>query len=160
MGGMLAIKVFLAKLWSFLLAIFIKFGSAFVYFFTDYLWNSWFAPIVEVVIFTWFLSILEKIPFLSEILYKIYDFFSHIFINVEYFMDKILHLPIKKILKYFVKKVRKKIHKFIGQKQLSTQERLKQSRELNPNIYIKLSNKRKNRIRKKSYIPIYKRLRK
>jgi len=158
MGGMLAIKVFLAKLWSFFLAIFIKFSSAFVYFFSDYLWNSWLAPVVEVVIFTWFLSILEKIPFLSKILYKIYDFFINIFGGVERYMDKILHIPIKKMLNYFVRKVRKKIYKFIGQKHLSVVKKLKQSRKLNPNIHQSLLNKRKNREIKKEFIPIYKRL--
>jgi len=158
MGGMLAIKVFLAKLWSFFLAIFIKFSSAFVYFFSDYLWNSWLAPIVEVVIFTWFLSILEKIPFLSKILYKVYGFFIGIFGGIERYMDKVLHIPIKKVLNYFVIKIRRKIYKFIGQKYLSIQKKLKQSRELNPNLHKKLLDKRKTRESKKDFIPIYKRL--
>ena len=56
MGGMLAMKVFIAKFWSFVLVIFLKAGTAIVYFFTDYLWGSWIAPIVEVVIFTWILT--------------------------------------------------------------------------------------------------------
>jgi len=51
MGGMLAMKVFIAKFWSFLLVIFLKAGTGIVYFFTDYLWGSWIEPIVEVGIF-------------------------------------------------------------------------------------------------------------
>lgn len=72
-------------------------------------------------------------------------------------MDKVLHLPIKKVLNYFVRKVRKKIHKFIGQKQISPQKRLAQSRGLNPNRQQKLINTRKERKKKKKFIPIYKR---
>jgi len=143
MGGMLAIKVFIAKVWSFLLAIFLKVGGTIVYFFTDYLWGSWLAPIVEVVIFSYLLSWLEKVPFLSKILKKIYALFIYSFAWIEEYLEKIFHLPMKRFLSWLVKKVKNKIYKFIGYKRVSKWKRLKQSRSLNPNKYKILNKQRK-----------------
>jgi len=142
MGGMLAIKVFIAKIWSFLLAIFLKVGGAVVYFFTDYLWTSWLAPIVEIVIFSWFLSWIEKIPFLAKGLKKIYAFFIYSFGWIEGYLEKIFHIPMKKLLAWLVKKIQKKIYKFIGYKRVSFWKRLQESRKLNPNAYGKIKEKR------------------
>lgn len=75
MGGMLAMKVFVAKFWSFILGLVLKSSTAIVYFFTDYLWGSWIAPIIEVFIFSWLLSLMERVPFLKKYLTKIYSFF-------------------------------------------------------------------------------------
>jgi hypothetical protein len=145
MGGMLAIKVFVAKIWSFLLAIFLKVSTAVVYFFTDYLWDSWLAPIVEVVIFSWLLSWMEKIPFLSKAIQRLYSFFVDWFEWFEYYMQKLFHIPLKRFLKWLVKKIQATIYEFIGYEKVSIWKRLQEDRALNPNSYKRLLEKRKER---------------
>ena len=161
MGGMLALKVFVAKIWSFLLAIFLKTSTAVVYFFTDYLWDSWLAPIIEVVIFSWILSWMEKIPFLAKGLKKIYTFFISFFEWFEYYMEKIFHVPLKVFLKWLVKKIQRLIYRFIGYEKVSKWKRLKEDRALNPNSHTKLETRRKERkeiIQVKVYISARERL--
>lgn len=161
MGGMLAMKVFLAKFWSVLLALFLKVGTAIIYFFTDYLWGSWIAPLVEVVIFTWILAWMEKVPFLAKGLAEIYAFFITFFKGVEFFLEKIFHIPIKDFLKWLAKKIQKYIYRFIGYKRISSWARLKQIRSLRPNSHVKLSVARKERMEKKKeniYLSAHERL--
>lgn len=148
-GSMIAVKIFFAKVWSFLLALFLKVGTAVTYFFTDYLWGSWLAPIVEVVIFTWLLSWMEKVPFLAKGLRKVYDFFIFWFGWLEYYVEKIFHIPLKGFLKWLVKKIQKGIYHFIGYEQVSIWERLKQRRTLKPNTFTQLIEKRKKRMQEK-----------
>lgn len=148
MGGMLTVKVFVAKIWSFLLAIFLKMGTAVVYFFTDYLWGSWLAPIVEVVIFTWLLSWMEKVPFLSKGIQKVYTFFLAWFEWFEYYMEKIFHIPVKRFLKWLVKKIQTSIYQFIGYEKVSMWKRLQENRALTPNSHKLLLEKRKEKKRK------------
>ena len=149
MGGMLAMKVFLAKFWSVLLALFLKVGTGIIYFFTDYLWGSWIAPLVEVLIFTWILSWMEKVPFLAKGLAKIYAFFITLFKWVEFFLEKVFHIPVKSFLKWLAKKIQKSIYRFIGYKRVSAWKRVKQIRSLRPNSHVKLSVERKERMQKK-----------
>ena len=159
MGGMLAFKVFVAKIWSFLLAIFLKVSTAVVYFFTDYLWGSWLAPIVEVVLFSWLLSWLEKVPLLSKGMQKLYTFVVAWFGWVEYYMEKVFHIPIKRFLKWSVKKIQRSIHRFIGYEKVSIWKRLQEGRALNPNAYKRLLQKRKEKkVKTSTYISAYDRL--
>ena len=164
MGGMLAVKVFVAKVWSFLLVIFLKVGTAIVYFFSDYLWGSWLAPIVEVVIFSWLLAWMEKVPFLNKGLRKIYAFFISVFGWMEYYVEKIFHIPLKRILTWLVKKIQFSIYNFIGYERVSPVERLKEARELNPSSHIKLLKKRNEKKvqqrKKRKYISSRDRLKK
>ena len=148
MGGMLAMKVFIAKFWSFLLVIFLKVGTTVVYFFTDYLWGSWIAPIVEVVIFTWLLKWMEKVPFLARGLRKVYVFSIKLFQSIEYVLERVFHIPVKSFLKWLVKKIQNKIYRFIGYSRVSAWKKLKQIRILNPNTHTKLMNKRKEKNQK------------
>jgi len=145
MGGMIAVKVFLAKVWSFLLALFLKVGTAITYFFTDYLWGSWLAPIVEIIIFSWVLSWMEKVPFLAKGLRKIYAFFIFLFSWLEYYIEKIFHIPLKSFLRWLVKKIKESIDHFIGDGYLSVWRRVQQRRALKPNRHIALQNKRQSR---------------
>jgi ABC-type multidrug transport system fused ATPase/permease subunit len=149
MGGMLAVKVFIAKIWSFLLAIFLKVGGAVVYFFTDYLWSSWLAPIIEVLVFSWFLSWIEKVPYLSKGVKKIYAFFIYTFGWIEYYLDKIFHRPMKRMLSWVVKKIQKYIYKFMGYKPRSLWKKFKQERILKPNAYRKIKIQREKRLEEK-----------
>ena len=149
MGGMLAMKVFIAKIWSFLLVLFLKAGAAIVYFFTDYLWGSWIAPIVEVVIFTWILSWMEKVPFLAKSLAKISTFFRIFFKGVGFFLEKVFHIPVKSFLKWLAKKIQRSIYRFIGYQKVSAWKRLKQIRIITPNSHTKLLNQRKEKLKKK-----------
>lgn len=149
MGGMLAMKVFIAKFWSFLLALFLKAGTTIVYFFTDYLWGSWIAPIVEVVILTWILSWMEKVPFLAKVLRKIYTFFTTLFKAMEFLLEKVFHLPVKSFLTWLARKIQSRIYHFIGYQKVSPWNRLGQNRALSPNKQTRLSFKRKKRLKKK-----------
>ena len=158
MGSMLVVKVFIAKIWSFLLAIFLKVSTSIIYFFTDYLWGSWIAPIIEIVVFSWLVSWMEKIPFLNKILHKIYFFFFYMFGWMNNYIEKRLHIPLKRILKWMVKKIRLAIYKFIGYERVSLLERLREVRALSPNSHTLLMKKRENRKIKKSYISIRDRL--
>ncbi|UPT77832.1 hypothetical protein MN086_01490 [Sulfurovum sp. XGS-02] len=155
MGVMLAVKVFLAKVWSFLLAILLKWGTAITYFFTDYLWGSWLAPIVEVVIFTWLLSWMEKVPFLARGLRRVYTFFIFLFGWMESYIEKIFRIPVKGFFKWLVKKIQAYIDHFIGAEHLSLWRRVKRKRTLNPNRHTKLLDKRQKRVehqKERSYL--------
>jgi len=149
MGVMLAVKVFLAKVWSFLLALFLKVGTAVTYFFTDYLWGSWLAPIVEVILFSWLLSWMEKVPFLARGLRKVYRFFISLFGWLEYFIEKVFHIPVKGFFKWLVKKIQEQIDHLIGTEHLSIWRRVKQNRVLHPNRYTQCLAKRQKRVQKK-----------
>ena len=154
MGGMLATKVFIAKFWSFILAIVLKFSTAILYFFTDYLWGSWIAPLVEILIFSWLLEWLEKIPFLKKYIVKLYSYFISLFEWFELYLEKIFHLPVKRFFKFLAKRIKKRIYQFIGYERVCAWKRLHEVRELNPNSHIRLIQKRREREvnKKKEYI--------
>ncbi len=154
MGGMLAMKVFIAKFWSFILAIVLKFGTAILYFFTDYLWGSWIAPLVEILIFSWLLEWLEKIPFLKKYMVKLYSDFISLFEWFELYLEKIFHLPVKRFFKFLAKRIKKRIYQFIGYEHVCAWKHLHEVRELNPNTHIRLIQKRREREvnKKKEYI--------
>ena len=143
MGGMLAMKVFIAKFWSFLLAGFLKVGTGVTYFFTDYLWGSLIAPLVEVFLFSWVLQWLEKVPFLKKFFVKIYNFFTAFFTWLENYMEKIFHIPLKRFFRYISKKIKKFIYLFIGYERTSAWKRLKEVRELSHSKHTQLLRKRK-----------------
>ncbi len=154
MGVMLALKVFLAKVWSFLLALSLKVGTAITYFFTDYLWGSWLAPIVEVILFSWLLAWMEKVPFLAKGVRRVYTFFIFVFGWLEHTIEKVFHIPVKGFLKWLVKKIQEYIDHFIGVEQISVWCKIKQNRTLHPNLHTKLLDTRQKRVqkKKKSYL--------
>lgn len=156
MGWMFAIKVFLAKFWSFLLAIFLKFATAIGYFFTDYLWGSWIAPIVEVVIFSWVLEWLEKVPFLKKFFQRLYGVMHSVLKRMERFTEKFFHIPLRAFFAYLAKKVKHWIDSFIDEERLSAWYMLQKIQALKPNTYEKLQSRRKQRKReKKEYLSAY-----
>ena len=154
MGGMLAMKVFIAKFWSFILAIVLKFSTGILYFFTDYLWGSWIAPLIEILIFSWLIDWLEKIPFLKKYIVKIYSFFISIFEWIEVYLEKVFHIPVKRFFKFLAKRIKKRIYQFIGYERVSSSKRLTEMRLLTPNRHTKLMDKRKER-REKISTKIY-----
>jgi len=160
MGGMLAVKVFIAKVWSFLLAVFLKLFTALFYFITKVLWGNWLAPVLEVVLFSWLLTWLEKVPFLKQGLNKIYQWFHYLFGWVEVLMAKLMKVPMRRFLKWLVKKMKVAIYKFIGYERVSRFTRLKEARKLNPNSHTLLMKKRKERIIQREYISAWKRVKK
>jgi len=159
-GGMLAMKVFVAKFWSFILAIVLKFGTAIVYFFTDYLWGSWIAPVVEILIFSWLLEWMEKIPFFKQYLVKVYAFFIGLFEWSERYLEKVFHIPVKRFFKYLAYKIKKSIYAFIGYKRVSSWKRLQEVRFLRQNSHTKLLKKRKLRLqrKRKTYVSVREKL--
>ncbi len=142
MGVMLAFKIFLAKMWSFLLALSLKTGSAIVYFFTDYLWGSWLGPIVEVVIFSWLLAWLEKIPFLTSGIRWVYRQFLWAANWFDWVMERLLHIPLRRGFRWLVAWIRRMIYRFIGYKPVSAYYQLKELRRFQPNVHQKLLQKR------------------
>ena len=152
MGGMLAFKVFIAKVWSFLLAVFIKFFTALFYFITKVLWGNWLAPLFEVLLFSWLLNWMEKVPFLKKGLNKIYDLFTYMFGWIEQLIAKLMKAPLRRFLKWLVKNMKIAIYKFIGYERVSRFKRLQEDRKLNPNSHIKLIQERKDRVMKNDYL--------
>lgn len=145
MGVMLAVKVFIAKVWSFLLAVVLKAGGAVVYFWTDYLWGSWLAPIVEVVLFSWLLSWLEKVPFLTGSIRWLYRQMLQLAQMLDWVLAKLFHVPMRRIFKWLVLQTRRLIYRFIGYKRVSAYYQLKELRGFQPSRHQKLLAKRKMR---------------
>jgi len=158
MGGMLAVKVFIAKIWSFLLAVFLKFFTAFFYFITKILWGSWVSPILEVLLFSWLFEWLEKVPFLKAGFKKISQLFSYLFGWIEKLIARLLKRPLRRFLKWLVKTMKIAIYKFIGYERVSLYKRLQESRHLHLNAYELVQHKRKRQERKKMYTSAWKRL--
>jgi len=159
MGSMLAMKVFVAKIWSFLLAVFLKVGTALFYFFTDYFWGSWIAPLVEILIFSWLLEWMEKVPFLKKGLSHIYRFFISLFSWMEHYMENVFHIPVKRFFSYMTKRSKKLIYAFIGYERVSAWKRLKEVHTLQPNSHTKLLEKRKERrVKEKSILSSWSKL--
>lgn len=145
LGSMIAVKVFVAKFWSFLLGLFLKSSTAVVYFFTDYLWTSWIATIVEVFIFSWILALLEKIPFVKKYLLKVYTFFMDVVTWFEDALEEILHIPVKRFFKRLARYIKEHIYTFIGYRKVSAWWRLQEVRALRPNRHTELQTKRQER---------------
>jgi len=147
MGVMLAVKVFIAKVWSFLLAVVLKTGSAVVYFFTDYIWSSWLAPIIEVVIFSWLLELLEKVPFLTKSIRWLFQTSFAIFRRFEAAVGTLFRHPVRKMFQWALKVTRSLIYRFIGYKRLPAYKQLRELRAFEPNKWQQLKHKRE--VRKK-----------
>lgn len=163
MGGMVAMKVFIAKFWSFILAVILKFSTAIIYFFTEYLWGSWIAPIIEILIFSWLLEFMEKVPFLKKHIQNIYRFFIKFFEWFEVYLEKVFHIPAKRFFKFLAKRIKKRIYAFIGYTKVSAWKRLKEVRVLQANkhsLLIEKRNIRKEIRNDSSYLSPYLKLQK
>lgn len=97
-------KIFSANLWKAILLWFLKIITVFFTFFSN-IWDSWFAPILEVILFTWILGILEKIPFLGKVLRPIYVFFNKFILGIKSFLDKYFHKKMQKTLGKVISKI-------------------------------------------------------
>ena len=162
MGWMLAMKVFVAKFWSFILALVMKISTAIVFFFTDYLWGSWLAPLVEVLLFSWLLEWLEKIPLFHRYLVAIYERFITFFLWVEGYLERFIHLPLRRMTRHFARYVQAKIHTFIGYERVSSYQRLQEMRQMKPSAFERLKEKQKAKkpLQKPPYEGAYIRLKK
>ncbi|KYJ86662.1 hypothetical protein [Sulfurovum riftiae] len=161
MGTMLALKVFIAKVWSFLLAVVMKAGASILYFFTDYIWGSWLAPIIEVVIFSWLFTVLEKIPFLTNSIRWLYKTIRSLFTWFEETIGRLFHYPIRRSLQWLLKQTRFLIYRFIGYKRVPAYKQLRELRMFEPNRQQQLKQKREKRKKKRGkHIPIYQKIRK
>ena len=158
MGGMLAVKVFIAKVWSFLLAVFLKLFTALFYFITKVLWGNWLAPVLEVVLFSWLFTWLEKVPFLKQGLNKIYQLFQYLFGWVEVFIARLMRAPLRRFFKWLVKNMKIAIYQFIGYERVSRFKRLQKTRKRNPNSHILLMEKRKERILLREHVSAWEKL--
>jgi len=161
MGSILAMKVFIAKFWSFILALILKFSTAIIYFFTEYLWGSWIAPLIEILIFSWLLELMEKVPFLKKYIQKMYQFFIGIFEWFEVYLEKVFHIPVKRFFKFLARRIKKRIYAFIGYTRVSAWKRLKEVRALQLNAYDTRIEKRYHRFEKRkegTYLSSYKKL--
>jgi hypothetical protein len=159
MGKLLAFKVLLAKIWSFLLALSIKVGSSVVYFFTDYLWGSWLAPLLDLLIFSWVLKLFEKIPWLKDSVIRFYEFLKFIISFIDKVFAFLFKEHIKSVFRWLLRKTKRWIYRFIGYKMPNAYNQLKEVRQYNPNIYQQLQNKRASK-EKKQRVSIYQKLKK
>jgi hypothetical protein len=82
---------------SFFKALWLVFEKI-LFFFTSYIWGSWFAPIIEIFIFSWLLKLLEKIPFLNRLFSNIYAFLAKIFKRFCVVQNDFVNRPIQKKL--------------------------------------------------------------
>jgi len=146
MGGMLAVKVFIAKIWSFLLAVFLKVFSALFYFLSNVVWGSWLAPVFEVVVFSWLLNWMEKVPFLKRILASVNRLFRYLFGWLEKLIARLMRAPLRRFLRWLVRKMKIAIYTFIGYERVSLYQRLQEDRKLNPNAHVRLMQARKERV--------------
>lgn len=88
-------KVFSANMWKAMLLWILKIIGVFLAFFSN-IWDSWFAPIIEVVLFTWILGLLEKIPFLGKLIRPVYILFNRFILRVKNLLNTHFHKKIKK----------------------------------------------------------------
>jgi len=158
MGSILAVKVFIAKIWSFLLAVFLKLFSTFLYFITKVLWGSWVAPILEVLFFSWFFEWMEKVPFLKSWFRKISQLLNYLFGWIEKLIAQLLKRPLRRFLKWLVKTMKIAIYKFIGYERVSLYKRLQEARDLHLNAYELLHLKRKSREKQQTHKSAWKHL--
>lgn len=142
MGTVLAIKVMMAKLWSFLLAWVLKVGNAVVYFLTDYVWGSWLAPLIEVVVFGWILSWLEKVPYLKEVIFALYRLFRRVMHLFDFVAERVLHLPLRRIFRFLVRQTREMIYRFIGYTRPPIYIQLRELRKMRPSFRNRLKARR------------------
>jgi len=149
MGKLLALKVLFAKIWSFLLALSIKVGSSVVYFVTDYLWGSWLAPLLDLLIFSWLLKLLHKIPLLEESIDKLYSFIKYIVSLIDKVFALLFRQHIKRAFKWILKKTKRWIYRFIGYKMPNAYNQLQEVRKYNPSKFELLKQKREARKRVK-----------
>jgi hypothetical protein len=130
-------------MWSFLLALFLKIGTATAYFFSDYLWNSFIAPLIEILIFSWLIELLEKIPTFKRWFAKIYDMLLYIFKAFESVLERFLHIPIKHLLAIVVRKIQRKIRRLTDTQPKSTREEILERRTNRISLHEKIVQKRK-----------------
>ena len=149
MGKLLALKVIFAKIWSFLLAMSIKIGSSVLYFITDYLWGSWLAPLLDLLIFSWVLKLLHKVPFLEDGITKLYEFIKYVVTIIDRVFAFLFRRHIKSAFAWLLKKTKRWIYKFIGYKMPNAYNQLKEVRKYQPSKYKQLQNKRALRVREK-----------
>ena len=145
MGTMLALKVFVAKIWSFLLAIVLKTGNALVYFFTDYIWGSWLAPIIDVIVFSWLFALLEKVPFFTRTIRWAYSAARSLYRRFDDFVGRIFQHPLRRTLRWLLRFIRKRIYRFIGYKRIPAYMQLRELRRFEPNAAVRLQRLRQKR---------------
>lgn len=113
-GFLIFIKVTLAKIWSVLLLATLKVWGAILYFFSQYIWNSWLTPLIEIFILSWLLKLLEKNDWIKNKLTSFYAVIGRIFSIIEDFLERVFHIPIQKMLHRLSVNTFKAMHDFIG----------------------------------------------
>lgn len=113
--GLIFEKVFSANIWKIILAFFIKSLNAVFYFFSNYIWNSWLAPIIEIIIFSYLIGFLEKhVAFIGIPLRLLYKKFENIGNTIIGFFNKHFFIPSKKNMRKSTLHINKKINLFIN----------------------------------------------
>jgi len=88
-------KMFSANMWKAMLIWLLKILTVFLTFFSN-IWDSWFAPILEIVLFTWILGLLEKIPFIGKLLKPIYKKINLTILKMKRFLRRHFHRKVQK----------------------------------------------------------------
>ncbi len=154
MGGLLVLKVLIARFWSLILSIVLKVGTGVAYFFTDIFWGSWIAPLIEVLLFTWLLEWLEKVPFLKWFFAGIYAFILTLFEGLEEMLERYFHVPVRQMLGDIALQIKKGIYRIIGYRRVNSYTAMREMRALHPNSVAKLRQKRERYLQNRRSKPV------
>ena len=104
---------------------------------------------------------MEKVPLINRFLQKIYTYFQDFLSVIDRVLEKIFHIPLRSLMGFLVKFIRKLIRKFINIPYKSKFKELKYSHKQLPNSHIKVKIKRykRKKLKEKSYQSIFNRLR-
>lgn len=138
-GDLIIFKILMAKLWSVLLLIFTKLATISYIIIID---TSWIKTFIEILIYGWILSKLEKTKYIGKYIFKIYNLIYNFFI-------KILNQPIKIFFHYLTIKTSKLMHKTMKTKGYNRYlDFILRERITNKSIYKHLEEYRKIKLNK------------
>lgn len=148
--GFILEKVFSANMWKIILAFVLKGANTVFYFFSNYIWNSWIAPILEIFIFSFILGFLEKhISFIGKPLRYVYRKFEYVGNKFIYILDKFILHPSRKKMKKGAIRINKKIYNFIKINNKSSLTEIQKNKSYNMYLKIKKNNPELFKRRKK-----------
>lgn len=151
-GDLIIIKILIAKLWSILLLIFTKIATISYILIID---TSWIKTLIEILIYGWILSKLEKTKYIGKYIFKIYNFIYSLFIKILDFFDLLFNKPVKNFFHFLTIKTSLWMHKTMKTKGYDRfYDFILRDREKNKNILNQLKEYRK--IKKSNYEKIKK----
>lgn len=84
-------------------------GAKIFYFFTVYIWDSWFTPVLEIFVLSWLLKWIEKVPVIHRLFARIQSVFVRMFKYLGDKIDQLVNFPVQNKLNEFGKWLAKMI---------------------------------------------------